>query len=304
VALAALCAAPQSIAAQAAYSAANGSSSIVPLHFGFLSAEFAEAKLALNFTQRLDPFNFSLHMSAAARKGQQDVFSKLDFNPGFDVGGRVAYVLQGDGPGYDVFYVGGRFQSQVRNVIKLNNPDVGLNTLDEVDQRTFAASVGFNHAFSEVTIVGVRVEGRRELSSPGVQRAEEWCTPGNSPSGMRVLVCRDRYTDPLPDLWAGHARVDLTIKVADLGSGPHGARLGVITATSVDLVEGANNVLNVALGPSVHVAGYPGHTVAALLFGLRDVSDANGQRPGFSDRFVVQLVLGVPFRMMVGDLNY
>jgi hypothetical protein len=314
--LAVFCATPIALAAQAAYSAANGDASIIPINFGFLNAEFAEVKLGLTFTQRLDrscewsdcvpdQFNFSVYMSAAARKDQQSMFSKLDFDPGFDIGGRVAYILQRDGPGYDVFYVGGGYTSQTRQTI---GPDVvpGFTALNEVNQSTFAASVGFNHAFSEVTIVGVGVEGRRELSSPGIRRASEFCTPGSAGGGFRVLVCRDRFEEPLSDYWSGQARMDLSIKVIEFGAGAHAPRLGILSAASVDWLEGADEAVNFAIGPSVHVAGYPGHVVGAVLFGLQDAFDANGLHADsegsyMSDHFLVRMVIGVPFEVMVGN---
>jgi hypothetical protein len=316
--MAVLLAGPRPLSAQATYAAANADASIVPLHYGFVSADFAEAKFGLTFTERLGPLcedgrclgnqlNFSLYVSAAARKRQQTLFAKLDFEPGFDAGGRVVYVFQRDGPGYDAVYLGGRYTAQRRNIIDVNTT-TGINTLGEDQQRTFAASVGFNHAFSEATIVGVGFEGRRELSTPGVQLATEWCTPGSAPNGYRVVVCRDRFLAPLTDLWTGQARLDLTVRLTDFGETEHAASLALATAASVDVIEGVNKIANFAAGPAVHVAGYPGHTVAVLLFGLRDAFDANGifrndgeDKSYLTDHFLVRLVLGMPFPVVVGN---
>ncbi len=309
---------PQVLGAQATYSVANANASIVPLHYGFLSADFAESKLTLTFTGRRertcqgdgclpDQFNFSLHASAAARGTEQSMFSNLNFNPGFDVGGGLVYVAQREGPGYGALYAGVRYSTQQRHIIHINNV-TNINSLDETLQRAVAASVGFNYAFSEVTIVGIGFEGRRERSSPGIQLATEFCTPGTAQNGRRVLVCRDRFVAPLSELWSGHARIDLSIKVADFGSTAHAARLGWITAASVDVFQDANETVNFGFGPSVHLRGYPGHTVAALLFGFRDAFDGNQlfansleQNSYFSDHFLVRLVLGAPFPVLVGN---
>ena len=317
-ALAATPPAPETLIAQAAYTVANSPTSIVPLYHGFLAGDFAEAKLALAFVVRKElscdgdgctPNQFHLFagVSGAARKGQRDIFSNLNFNPGFDVGGRLVYVAQSEGPGYGAVYIGVRYSSQERHTIDINTV-TNINTLGETLQRTFAASVGFNYAFSDVTIVGIGFEGRRERSSPGIQLDTEFCTPGTSANGFRVLVCRDRFLAPLSDLWGGHARIDLNIKLADLGSAVHAARLGLITAASVDVFQGANETVNFGLGPSVHIRGYPGHTAVALLFGLRDVFDANQlfanspeQKSYFSDHFLVRLVFGIPFPVAVGN---
>ena len=317
-ALAATLPAPGPLAAQAAYTVANSQTSIVPLYHGFVTGDFAETKLALTFVVKKefscdgdgcmpDQLNVLAGVSAAARKGQRDIFSNLNFNPGFDVGGRLVYVAQREGSGYSAVYVGVRYSSQERHIIDINTV-TNITTLDETMQRTFAASVGFNYAFSDVTIVGISFAGRWERSSPGIQPDIEFCTPGTSASGFRVLVCRDRFLAPLSDLWGGHARIDLNIKLADLGSAVHAARLGLITAASVDVFRGANETVSFGLGPSVHIRGYPGHTAVALLFGLRDVFDANqlfANSPAgnsyFNDHFLVRVVLGLPFPVLVGN---
>ena len=315
-ALAATLPTPEPLAAQAAYTVANSQTSIVPLYHGFLTADFAEAKLALTFVLRKDlscdgggctpdQLNFLAGVSAAARKGQRSIFSNLNFNPGFDVGGRLVYVAQREGPGYGAVYVGVRYSSQERHIIDINTV-TEINTLDQALQHTFAASVGFNYAFSEVAIVGIGFEGRQERSSPGIQLDTEFCTPGTAANGLRVLVCRDRFVAPLSDFWGGHARIDLNIKLADLGSAVHVARLGLITAASLDVFQDANETVNFGIGPSVHIRGYPGHTAVALLFGLRDAFDANQlfangpvKNSYFSDHFLVRLVLGMPFPALV-----
>lgn len=315
-ALAVTLSAPEALVAQAAYTVANSQTSILPLYHGFLAGDFAEAKLALAFVARKEPscdgdgctpnqFNLLAGVSGAARKGQRDLFSNLNFNPGFDVGGRLVYVAQREGSGYGAVYVGVRYSSQERNTIDINTV-TNINTLGETVQRTFAASVGFNYAFSDVTIVGIGFEGRRERSSPGIQLDTEFCTPGTSANGFRVLVCRDRFVAPLSDLWGGHARIDLNVKLTGLGSAMHAARLGLIAAASVDVFQGSNETVNVGLGPSLHIWGYPGHTAAALLFGLRDVFDANQifanspeQNSYVSDHFLVRLVFSMPFPVLV-----
>ncbi|MCZ6917545.1 MAG: hypothetical protein O7I93_12270 [Gemmatimonadetes bacterium] len=308
--LAALLAAAPPVEGQTAYSLANGQTSIQPLHHGFLSVDFAEAKFALTLIESLDlgcspdgcepnQLDLSLFASAAARKRQQSVFTKLDFNPGFDIGGRVAYVAQRDGMGHDALYLGVRYTTHERDIITMDIA-TGINTLGFETQQTLAASVGFNHAFTDATIVGVGFEGRRELSSPEPRLAEEFCTPGTAPTGQRVLVCANRFLAPLSDLWNAHARFDFTLKLATLGRAADAARLGLSTAASMDLIEGAGNPVNFSLGPTVHLAGFSGHAVAAFFVGLVDVFDANGLRPDFGDRFVIQLMVGAPFSVLAG----
>ncbi len=61
-------------------------------------------------------------------------------------------MAQREGPGYSALDAGVRYSVQERHLIRMNSV-TNINTLDETLQRTFAASVGFNYAFSEVTIV-------------------------------------------------------------------------------------------------------------------------------------------------------
>lgn len=75
---------------------------------------------------------------------------------------------------------------------------------------------------------------------------------------------------------------------------------------SADFTEGANHAVNLALGPSIHIAGYPGQAVVALLFGVRDAFDANGLPAGdpergswWSEHFVVRLPVSVPFKVLL-----
>ena len=299
------------LAGQTAYSLANGQTSIQPMRHGFLSVDFAQAKFALTFIKALDlpcspdgceanHFDFALFASAAARKRQQSVFTKLDFNPGFDVGGRITYAAQRDGTGHDAVYLGVRYTTHERDIILMDSLS-GFNTLGAENEQTLAASVGFNHAFTDVTIVGVGFEGRRELSSPDPQLAQEFCTPGTAPTGQRVLVCANRFLAPLLDLWNAHARFDFTLKLVTLGRAADAARLALSTAASMDFIEGAGDPVNFSLGPTVHLAGFPGHAVAAIFVGLRDAFDANGLRPNFGDRVVFQLMVGAPFNVLAGN---
>lgn len=303
---------------QTAYSAASSQTSIVPFGGGFFSIDFTEAKLGLTFVRR-HPFectpkgcipnelNFSAYTSFAARKGVQDLFSSFDFTPGIDVGGRFAYVARGRSGRYDAGFLGVTYTTHERRVIVFD-PVAQTGMLGADQQRTFAAVIGYNHAFSDVTILGLAIEGRRELSTPGVEPAREYCTPGTGPGGIPISVCSDRYLAPLPDLWTGQVRMDLSVGLAALGRPDAAAQLGITTAASADFVQRAQASVNVAVGPSLHLSAYPGQPIVVLLLGLQDIFDANDLRAGdpnppayFADHFVVRLVLGVPFKSLVGD---
>lgn len=301
------------LGAQMPYAAAGGQTSILPIQHGFFSVNFAEAEVGLTFLKNLPIrcgesdcgiLNLALYTTAAARKGQRDLFTRLDFVPGFDVGARIAFVSPGSSGGHNAVFVGGTFTGHERDIIGVN-PVTTLVTLSEEFQRTVALSVGYNHAFSNTTIVGVGFEGRREWSTPGVDRAREYCTPGTSPSGLRGVVCADRYQAPLGDLWTGQARADLSLGVADVGS--KGAQLAILNAVSVDLVEDAETAVNVAVGPSIHLSDHPGQPVALLLVGLKDAFDAYALPPDdprqgnyFADHVVFGLTLSAPFDVLVG----
>jgi hypothetical protein len=308
-----LAAAP--LAGQVAYAAANGHTSILPMRHGFFSLDFAEAKVGLTFLKDVqlgcrvngcnsDRLNLAIFTTAAARKGQHDLFSRLDFVPGFDVGARLAYVASGTAEAHHAAFLGVRLTGHERDLFGFD-PVTSVVTLSEEYQRTLAVTIGYNLAFSDATILGIGAEGRREFSSPGADQAREYCTPGTSPSGLRGLVCADRFRAPLNDLWTAHLRADMSFGIADIGAGR--AKLAMISAASVDLVQDTTVGVNVALGPSIMIADHPGQPVLVLLLGLRDASRAHAlplsdeQRGSyFSDHVVLGLTVSAPFDVLVG----
>jgi len=149
------------------------------------------------------------------------------------------------------------------------------------------------------TLGSLGAEARRELGSPGSDLPQEICIRA---APFNNLACSDRYVrefGPLPDLWTGHLRADLTLKAATLGSAGSLPVLALVTAASVDLIENASAAANFALGLAVVPAAYPGQSIVTLLFGLNDAFDANGGVPGLGDRFVTSLSVGVPFPLIM-----
>jgi hypothetical protein len=308
---------PGALIGQTAYSAAHAQSSLTPLQDGFFSLDFTEAKVGLTFVKNHVAecpddscvprgLVFSMHTSFAARKGIQDLFSSFDFTPGYDFGGRLAYASPHH-DWYHTVFLGVTYAVNDRRTIMFDTV-AQTGTLDDVHQKTIAVTVGFNHAFSAVTILGLAIEGRRELSTPGVALAREYCTPGTATNGLRVNVCSDRYLAPLGNLWTGQIRTDLSVGLGKLGPPDTPARLGLTSALSLDLVEHARAALNVATGPSIHLARYPGQPVAVLLFGLQDMLDAYDLRaddpnpPAYLvDHFAVRLVISAPFALLMGS---
>ena len=293
---------------QMAYTAAGSQTSLTQWQDGAFLADLTEAKFGLTFVKRLPlvgssgenapELNFAMFASGAARKGETNLVGRLNLIPGFDLGGRVAYVGGGTGKGRHLAYIRFLYTSHHRNVIQSDSiPDTF--TLWDITQRTFAGSVGFNFSFSRFSLLGFAIEGRRELSSAGVQKPREFCTPGTSPLGLRVLVCSHRYVGPLPDLWTAQVRSDLSVGVFPLASGENRALVGFTVAGSIDLVESAATDFSFAIGPSIHLSNNPGVPSAVLLFGFREIREANGSNPEskgyFNDHLTIRLALGIPF---------
>ena len=300
------------VTAQAAYKAANSFTSIIPREYGFFSIGFEEARLGLTFVTEPGTscedgecfgggFGFGGHLTVAARKGQADLFSNFAFNPGFGAGVRVSYTVRQSRASYDVFYLDVRHSTVQLKIAEWGSGDTVL-VLDERNRRDFLGSVGFNHAFGHGSVVGLRVEARRELGSVGTAVQQEVCVPARGGGGM-YMVCSHRYftytTTPLPDLWAGHARIDYTLRLARLGSATSVPVLALVGAGSIDKLDGANATLNWAIGAAIVPAAYPGQSMVALLAGFNDATDANGVAPDFNDRFVVSIIVGLPFEMLL-----
>ena len=299
------------LSSQASYRASRSFTSIVPRTHSFFSIGFEEARMGVTVVREPGAaceygecsgggFGFGGHLTGAARKGQADMFSNLSFNPGYGVGGRVSYTIRQSGASYDLIYLDVRHSMVQLKIAQWGTGDT-LLTLDERNRRDVLGSVGFNHAFGVGSVVGVRVGARREFGSVGSDVQQEVCVPARGPGGL-YPVCSHRYfiytTDPLPDLWGGHARVDFMLKLVTLGSKESVPVLALLGAGSIDKLEGFNTTFNCAIGAAIAPAGYPGQSAVAVLFGLDDATDANGVAPDFNDRFVVTVTVGLPFGLI------
>lgn len=302
------------LTAQVSLKTAGSLSSIIPRKYGFFGFSFDEARLDLTFVHEPSTecrggecddggFGFAGYASASARKGQDDLFSNLAFNPGLGAGGRVSYTIRQSGFEYDVLYLSAAYSSTQLKMAELN-PVTTVLSLTERDRRDIIGSLGYNRSFGPATLVGVRVEARREFGSMGTAKPEEVCVPGTYwQAGFTFPVCSHRYTRettvPLPNLWAGHARADILLKVASLGSAESVPIFALVGAASMDKLEGFHTTYNWALGGAIAPAAYPGQTIVSVLAGFNDATNANGVAPGFHDRFVVTVTVGLPFEMIL-----
>ncbi len=286
--------------AQTAYKAANAASSIIPRSSGFLHADFAEAQLTLHYLREfLGPgLGIAPYAGVAARKGQTDMFSGFEFNPGLEAG-LVVFASLGRGRrALDVISLSTTYRRTERKIVEYNDDSTTV-TLLETPQADATAALGVNFALGAGTIVGLGGSVRREWSSPGASMPVEICVPARGPSGIIVPLCSDRYTVALADYWTGQVRADLLWNAKRLSmarSQPHLAALG---SASLDLGQGADARLNVGIGIGVTPVQYPGQLIVAVLFEVYDVLDARDMQPSFADQFVTRVVLGVPFDLLV-----
>jgi hypothetical protein len=287
--------------AQTSYKAANGPTSLVPRTTGLVRADFAEALLSLTYVHEFRGTRLGVapYLGAAARKGETDLFGSFNFNPGFE-GGAMAFLrLSGAEDSRSVVSLAAGYTSTQRRIVEFN-ADSSLASLAEHNQHDIGASMGVNVGLGELVMLGVGGAIRRERSSPGVTKATEVCVPGRDPvTGTIVPVCEDRYVVALEDYWAGQMRGDVLWQAVRLGSSRSRPHLAFLGSASVDMGQDAKARLNVGAGVAVAPVRYTGHTLVALFAELYDVTDANGQSPEFSDRFVTRLVLGIPFDMLV-----
>ncbi len=291
---------PSGGAAQTAFRAANATTSIVPRGSGFVHADFAEARLTLEYLHEfLGPgLGLAPYAGAAARKGQVDMFGAFDFNPGFEAG-VLAFLSLGRGArSLSVVSVAVTVQSTERKLIQYSADSLTV-TFVERTQRDAILSAGVNLALGGGAVLGVGGSARREWSSPGVTRAVEVCVRSRVTGGLAIPLCENRYATVLRDYWAGQLRTDVLWNVLPLGRAVSGPHLAMMGSTSLDVGLEGDPRWNVGAGVGVAPLRYPGHVIVALLVELYDVTDANGQAPTFADRFVTRLVLGVPFDMLV-----
>ncbi len=309
LAIAALLLVGPTLAGQTAYKAANSHTSVIPREYGLFNMGFAEARLGLTFVAEPATrcyygecqgggLGFAAYATASARTGEMSLFANFDFTPGVTVGGRVSYTIRQSGYGYDILYLTAGHGTHELRIVEVNSDSTVLH-FDERLQRDVVGGLGYNHAFGPGTTVGLLAEARRELGSPGSDLPQEICIRR---ARFNNLVCSDRYLrefGPLPDLWAGHLRADLTLKAATLGAAGSLPVLALVSAASVDLIENSSAAANFALGVAVVPAAYPGQSIVTLLFGYNDAFDANGGLPKLADRFVASLSIGVPFPLIM-----
>ena len=286
--------------AQTAYKAANAASTIIPRSSGFLQADFAETQLTLHYLREFlrSGLGVAPYAGVAARKGQADMFSGFDFNPGVEAGLLVFASLGSGGRALDAVAVSTAYRRTERKIVTYNDDSTTV-TLRETTQADATAALNLNLALGAGTIVGVGGLVRREWSSPGGAKPVEICVPARGPGGIIVPLCSDRYTVPLADHWAGQVRADLLWNARRLSSARSQPHLAALGSASVDLGQDVDPRLNVGVGIGVTPTQYPGHLIVAVFFELYDVLDAGGIQPSFADQFVTRVVLGVPFDLLV-----
>jgi len=292
--------APQS-AAQTAYTAANGPTTLVPRGTGFAQADFAEARLSLTLVHefRSPRLGVAPYVGAAVRAGETDLFGSFNFNPGYQVGAMGFVRLSDEEATGGVVSLAVGYASAQRRVVEFN-ADSSVGTLSEHMQRNLAVAVGLNAPLGSRVLAGVGGSVRREWESPGVTRATELCVPGRDPTtGIIAPVCENRYVVALGDYWAGQVRGDLLWNAVRLGRSTVQPYLAVFGSGSVDLGQEASARLNLGTGLGVVPAKYPGHLLVALFVELYDLTDANGEAPHLADRLVTRITLGIPFAMVL-----
>ena len=88
------------------------------------------------------------------------------------------------------------------------------------------------------------------------------------------------------------------LRLTTLGSAASAPVLALLGAGSIDKRESANATYNIAIGAAIAPTAYPGQSAVAIVAGLNDATDANGVAPGFNDRFVIGVTVGLSFDMV------
>ena len=288
--------APQPARAQSGYRSANGETSIVPRESGFARADFGEISLALQYVLELPDAGIGLapYVSAAARKGQYDLFSAFDFNPGFE-GGLLGFVSLGGSPGsLRALSLRVGFANIERKVYAFNDDSTTV-TLTEPVEWDLIAAAGATVRLAAPVLIGVGGSVRREWSSPGTTRAVEVCIGGG---GTTLPLCADRYPAPLEDYWAGQLRGDLIWTVTGLGAATSLPELAAFGSVSADLGQDAPGRFNAGAGIGVTTAAFPGQPIVVLFVEMYDIGDATDQGLTASDRVVGRVALTIPFDLL------
>ena len=287
------------VAAQTTYRLANGPASIVPRVTGFAHADFAEARLSLEYIREFPAAGIGVapYAGAAARKGESDMFAGFDFNPGWEAG-VLGFLRVGPGDRRGTVSIALGYQRTERKLVEYS-ADSTTVTLTEEWQSDLVGTIGAEYAVSQSVSIGVGASLRREWDSPGTTRAVEVCVLTDAGQGLVVPSCVDRYPVRLDDYWAGQVRADVVGNLLPLGRSQAQPHLAALGAASVDLGQRANARFNAGAGLGIAIARYPGHLMVAALFELHDIANAAGQSPTFADKTAVRLELSIPFDMLL-----
>ncbi len=286
-------------AAQTTYRLANGPTSIVPSVTGFAHADFAEARLSLEYVREFPTAGIGVapYAGAAARKGESDMFAGFDFNPGWEAG-VLGFLRVGPGDRRGTVSIAIGYQRTQRKLVEYSQDSTTV-TLAEEWQSDFIGTIGGEYAVSPSVSIGVGASLRREWDSPGTAKAVEVCVLTDAGQGLVVPSCVDRYPVRLDDYWAGQVRADVVGNLLPLGRASARPHLAALGAASFDLGQGASARVNLGAGLGIAVARYPGHVMVAAVFELHDVSNATGQVPTLADKTAVRLELSIPFAMLL-----
>jgi hypothetical protein len=281
---------------QSGYRAVNGETSIAPRVTGFARADFAEISLSLQYVLEFPEARMGLapYASAAARKGQFDLFSAFDFTPGFE-GGVLGFVRLGASEqSLSVASLTAGFRNTERKLFAFNDDSTTVG-LTETTQWDLVVAAGLTLHPGLPILIGLGGSVRREWSSPGTVRPVEICVES---AGLTAPLCTDRYAAPLQDHWAGQIRGDVIWDLMPLGTARSLPWLAVLGGASVDLGQESAARLNLGAGAGVTTKRFPGQPIVVLFVEVYDITDANEQALTLSDQLVTRMSLTIPFALL------
>jgi hypothetical protein len=236
-------------------------------------------------------------------KGKKSIFAGGTFAPGLDLGFTIRHQIEDPSPthgGYTEFFAGVTAATRPLSVATFAHD---ATTIDDRSERSFGLTGGVNKFLRENLGVGAGLSVKRALGSPGLQKPVSLCTirQADTTSDAQVVQatkCDDGFIAPLSDQWVASYRLDLlknftTSKVVD---GSAVESFGIVASFNVAKRTDTDAVISVAAGPTLHPKGAPHKVLAAILFGLSDITDAAKTGRKLKDKFSATLYFGIPLK--------
>jgi hypothetical protein len=302
---------PLSIQAQSFLNSIDKAGSLIQDDKSKLDFEISTGSINFSLKSRYPAFTTSLNsnytiwdfdLGISTAKGNKDLFSKGDFNPGANFSTSSSQYFQDNGPGY--WALRERFNYEVQEIKSVNNVVNQNATLELTNKVNHNFGIDFTvaRAFRYDFVIAITASAKRIYNSPGnlkTEQVSQILSTGNTSDGKQYTVSdnEDRYYGNLLDVEnKGEIGFDMFWNFLKLGKvkkdNPSIALLGsIVTSYS----KYSKPYYSLSLGPSFQPPSKTRYIVFATLLEFFKINKDTDWKNFVKNNFRVRLYVGVPF---------